>query len=230
MEELNYSHCKSIEKYGSNAQDILAKLNNMNLSIEQIVLVKLLNGLKVFFLTYLTILNEQTKRNKLFPKLDKLLKNLEDEESWAKQDAVAVANIFLNVKKFKQSTKLLEAKKKEPSLYCKKCHGGECRFIKAKYNIRNKIGYISHFYKSILKEKKNKQKEMMIYILTGADKITSVKPLHPTINSFNTSLQPWSTNLFFNSGTIAHSIYNKNLFIRGTYKEKPSYFETKSGE
>lgn len=107
-------------------------------------------------MTYLTILNEQAKRDKSFPKLDELLKNLEDKESWARQDAVAIANIISKVKKVKQSTKLLKAKKKKLCLHYRKWHQEECRFIKAKCNTCNKIGHISYVYKSIPKEKKNK--------------------------------------------------------------------------
>ena len=44
LEELDYSCCKSIEEYGSNARDILAELTNIALNIEQVVLLKLLNG------------------------------------------------------------------------------------------------------------------------------------------------------------------------------------------
>ena len=100
----------------------MAELNNINLSIEQVMLLKLLNGLRDFFLTYLKILNEQARRDKSFPKLDELLKNLEDEESWARQDAVAIINIISKTKKVKQSTKLLEAEKKELYLHCGKWH------------------------------------------------------------------------------------------------------------
>lgn len=69
-----------------------------------------------------------------------------------------------------------------------------------------------------------------MYILTGADKTVPVKPLPPIVNSLNASLQPQSTDLFLDSGTTDHSICNKDLFIRRTYKEKPSYLKTGSGE
>lgn len=81
MEELDYSCCKLIKEYRSNTQYILAKVNNINLSIKQVMLLKLLNGLKAFFLIYLIFLNKQVKRSKLFLKQDELLKNLKDEES-----------------------------------------------------------------------------------------------------------------------------------------------------
>ena len=230
LEELDYSRCKSIEEYGSNARDILAELNDMTLSIEQVVLLKLLNGLGASFSTYLTILNEQARRDKSFPKLDELLKNLEDEESRVRQDAVAIANVISKAKKVDQSTKLSEAENKELCLHCGKWHRGECRFIKAKCNTCNEIGHISRVCKSTPKEENNEQKERMICVLTRADKTASIKPLHPTVNSLNAKLQPRSTNLLLDSGTTDHSICNKDLFMRGTYKEEPSYLETGSGE
>lgn len=63
-------------------------------------------------MTYLTIINEQARRNKLFLKLDELLKNLKNKKFWAKQDIVAITNIISKAKKVEQSIKLLKVKKK----------------------------------------------------------------------------------------------------------------------
>ncbi len=120
LEELDYSRCKSIEEYESNARDILAELKNMTLSIEQVVLLKLLNGLGASFSTYLIILNEQARSDKSFPKLDELQKNLEDEESRVRQDEVAIANVISKAKKIDQSTILSEAETKKLCLHCGK--------------------------------------------------------------------------------------------------------------
>ncbi len=74
----------------------------MTLSIKQVVLLKLLNGLESSFSTYCTILNEQARRNKSFLKLDGLLKNLEDEESCIRQESVTVSNFISKAKKVNQ--------------------------------------------------------------------------------------------------------------------------------
>ena len=66
----------------------------MALTVEHIVVLKLFNGLGSSFNTYLTILNEQARREDKFPALDDLLKNLEDEEARMRQDPVAVANML----------------------------------------------------------------------------------------------------------------------------------------
>lgn len=47
----------------------------------------------------MAILNEQARRDKSFPKLDELLKNLENEESRVRQDAVAIANVIPKAKR-----------------------------------------------------------------------------------------------------------------------------------
>ena len=115
-------------------------------------------------------------------------------------------------------------------MYCGKWHQGECRFMKTKCNIYNEIGHILRVCKSIFKEEKNKQKERMIYILTKVNKIASVKLLPLTVNNLNANSQSQSIDLILDSGTIDHSICNKNLFMRETYKEKPSYLEIGLGE
>ncbi len=89
----------------------------MTLSIEQVVLLKLLNRLEASFLTYLIILNDQARRDKSFPKLYELLKNLEDEESRVRQDAVAIAYVISKAKKVDQSTKSSEAETKKLCLH-----------------------------------------------------------------------------------------------------------------
>ena len=120
LEEINYEKCKTIEEYGSLVTDIKAEITDISLSVEQIVVLKLLNGLGSSFSTYLTILNEQARREDKFPVLDGLLKSLEDEEARMRQDPVAIANM-LKAKKNKNPTE--EGKSK-----CKNCgynHSGK---------------------------------------------------------------------------------------------------------
>ncbi len=64
----------------------------MALTVEQIVIRKLIHGLGSSFSVYLPILNEQARRDENFSKLDDLLKNLENEEARMWQDSIAVAN------------------------------------------------------------------------------------------------------------------------------------------
>ena len=92
----------------------------MTLRIEQVVLLKLLNGLEASFLTYLTILNEQARRYKSFPKLDELLKNHEDGESRVKQDSVAIANVISKAKQSISSSDYQKPKRKNSVRIAKK--------------------------------------------------------------------------------------------------------------
>ncbi|MCJ1467309.1 hypothetical protein MMC07_005933 [Pseudocyphellaria aurata] len=62
LEEINYEKCKSIEEYGSLVRDLKAEITDISLTVEQIVVLKLLNGLGTSFSAYLIILNEQARR------------------------------------------------------------------------------------------------------------------------------------------------------------------------
>ncbi len=98
FEKLDYSRRKSIEEYRSNACDIFAEITNMALTVEQIIILKLLNGLGSFFSTYLTILNKQARKDEKFSKLDNFLKNLEDKKAQMRQDSIAVAHLVFKNK------------------------------------------------------------------------------------------------------------------------------------
>ena len=98
FEKLDYSLCKSIEEYRSNACDIFAEITNMAPTLEEIVILKPPNGLGFSFFTYLTILNKQARKDKKFSKLDDLLKNLEDKEAQMRQDSIAVAHLVFKNK------------------------------------------------------------------------------------------------------------------------------------
>ena len=142
LEEINYEKCKTIE-YGSLVRDIKAEITDMALTVEHIVVLKLLNELGSSINTYLTILNEQAWWEDKFPALDDLLKNLEDEEARMRQDPVAVANM-LKAKGKKNPTE--EGKKK-----CKCCgydHSGKCRHSNATCRKCSKIGHLERVCES----------------------------------------------------------------------------------
>lgn len=94
LEEIDYEKCKSVEEYSSLVRDTKDEITDISLTVEQIIVLKLLNGLGFSFSTYLTILNEQARREENFPGLDELLKNLEDEESRMRQDSTVTANML----------------------------------------------------------------------------------------------------------------------------------------
>lgn len=70
----------------------------------------------------------------------------------------------------------------------------------------------------------------MIYIFIEVNKTAFVKLLPPIVNSLNTSLQSQLINILHDLGIIDHFIYNKNLFIKETFKKKPNYLKIGSKE
>lgn len=62
LEEVSYQKHKSIDKYGSLVRKIKAEIADISLTVEQIIVLRLLSGLGSSFstfLTYLTMFNEQ---------------------------------------------------------------------------------------------------------------------------------------------------------------------------
>ena len=59
---------------------ILADLKKQNMSIKDVIIIKIMNNLETAFITYITILNKNTQNNKNMSKIDNFFKKLEDEE------------------------------------------------------------------------------------------------------------------------------------------------------
>ena len=121
-----------IEEYGSLVRDIKVEITDMTLTVEQIVVLRLLNELGNSFSTYFTIVNEKARREDKFPALDDMLKNLEDEEARMRQDPIATVNVLktkgkTNNKKHPYGTRSGEGKIK--CNCCVKFHPGTCRYI-----------------------------------------------------------------------------------------------------
>ncbi len=99
LEEQNYNTYKSIEEYGCNARNIFTKVTDIAFGIMKMVILKLVNSLESFSSIYFTILNKRTRTDKAFPKIDKLLKNFENEKFGIKQEYVNVTNFGSRTKK-----------------------------------------------------------------------------------------------------------------------------------
>ena len=52
MIEVDYEECKSVEEYDSLDRDIKAEITDISLTVEQIIVLKLLHGLGSSFTTY----------------------------------------------------------------------------------------------------------------------------------------------------------------------------------
>ena len=222
LEEINYEKCKSIEEYGSLVRDIKAEITDMALTVEHIVVLKLLNGLGSSFNTYLTILNEQARREDKFPALDDLLKNLEDEEARMRQDPVAVANM-LKAKEKKNPTEQGKTK-------CKCCgynHSGKCRHSNATCRKCSKIGHLERVCES--KEGNETSKAQIVCTIRECSgKRTQETPLICMANLYRGPKN--SHDLLIDSGATAHIICNKDLFQEGTFRSENSCLQTGSGE
>ena len=59
---------------------ILADLKKQKISIEYVIIMKIMNSLETAFITYITILNENVWNDKNMSKIDNFFKKLEDEE------------------------------------------------------------------------------------------------------------------------------------------------------
>ena len=60
LDQLFYSNCKNVEEYRAKIMKILADLKKQKMSIEDMITMKIINGLETTFATYITILNENT--------------------------------------------------------------------------------------------------------------------------------------------------------------------------
>ena len=244
LEEIDYEKCKSIEEYGSLVRDIKAEITDIPLTVEQIVTLKLLNGLGTSFSTYLTILNEQARREDKFPGLDVLLKNLEDEEARMRQDPTVTANV-LKAKKGKKTSSGKDSK--EGKCYrCGNDHPGkECQHINSTCHGCGKKGHIKSVCKSKGKDKekdKEKKKEKdskdsdkcrnEIVCSITAPLITSIphssSPLICMTKASSSTQNLYD--LMLDSGSTAHIFCTKDLFQEGTFESKKRYCETGSGK
>jgi hypothetical protein len=87
---LTYESFSSIADLESKILDILAELKSQNLTIEQIVILKVLNVLKSSFFIYLTVLIESARKEDKFPDLGELFQNLADEENRQRVESATV--------------------------------------------------------------------------------------------------------------------------------------------
>ena len=64
---------------------ILEEIKELDITMEEMVTIKLMNGLGSSFETYLTMLSQKARDDNKLPDLQALLSNLEDEERRMKQ-------------------------------------------------------------------------------------------------------------------------------------------------
>ena len=85
LEQTNYSSSKDINSLGVKIVKILEEIKELDINMEEMVTIKLMNGLDSSFETYLTMLSQKARDENKLPNLSSLLSNLEDEERCMKQ-------------------------------------------------------------------------------------------------------------------------------------------------
>ena len=85
FEQTNYSSSKDINNLGVKVVKILEEIKELDITMEEMVTIKLMNGLGSSFETYLTMLSQKARDDNKLPDLQALLSNLEDEEHRMKQ-------------------------------------------------------------------------------------------------------------------------------------------------
>lgn len=63
---------------------ILKEIRKLDITIEEIITIKLINGLDSLFEIYLTMLNQKAKNDNKITNLQVFLSNLKDEECYIK--------------------------------------------------------------------------------------------------------------------------------------------------
>ena len=228
------------------------------LTIKQMIVLKMLNGLGSSFFTYLTIINEHARRDKKLPDKSSLLKNLADEESRMKTTTGATANF---VKK-KGKGKIIEIKldNKDKCHRCGNKHSDTCKFIKTKCTGCGKIGHIERACNSKRGKEKDDDSDVerkkifcvltihspssidfFVFSDTAEEDGSNIK--HPETNINKTFqirkflciinrfiLISKSVDLLIDSGATDHALGNKDLFEPGSYRIMSNKLETGSGE
>ncbi len=84
------THKLSIVDLKSKTLNNLVELKSQNLTIEQIVILKVLNVLKASFFTYLIVLMKSARKENKFSNLIDLFQNLADEENRQKAESATI--------------------------------------------------------------------------------------------------------------------------------------------
>lgn len=80
LEEASYASSKNMQDFGLRMKMLLEEVDNLNITIKEWVLIKIINSLGPTFETYDTVLNKKARTEKSLPDLDALVKSLEEEK------------------------------------------------------------------------------------------------------------------------------------------------------
>ncbi len=120
----------------SQIKDVRSKIEDLKISMDNVIVIHALNNLDSTFRLYLMIMNHEARQKAQLPTLSELTKSLEDEELRLKNKSTASANFAKKAKPKsaihgkhtntgKKSAKDLYQKRED----CKTCgssHNGDC--------------------------------------------------------------------------------------------------------
>ena len=151
---------------------ILADLKKQKISIEDIVIMKIMNSLETAFITYITILNKNIWNNKNMSKIDNFFKKLENKECQIKQSNTFIINIINQIQGHKDhedyedhdnhNNKRYESIiSKSSTSHCTSCDDSHSSDIECSYkywncHVCNKKSHRSKNYDYVIKVTKEK--------------------------------------------------------------------------
>ena len=80
LKETSYTSSKNMSNFRLIIKTLLKEVYDLNISMKEYVLVKIINLLGPTFKTYVTILNKKARTKTALPNLEALLKSLEKEK------------------------------------------------------------------------------------------------------------------------------------------------------
>ena len=81
IDKLTYAICKNMAEYRSKYYALKASIKEQNITIEDVLKIRMLNNLGPAFKTYLTVINDQMRKDEKLEEDEILFKAIEEEET-----------------------------------------------------------------------------------------------------------------------------------------------------
>ncbi len=218
----------------------MKEIDDLEISMKEYVIIKLINSLGSGFETYVTVLNEQARKDKKLPDLDGLLKSLEEEENRMK-GTITVAAVRSGRGGYrgrgsKGYPDRFNSGRDDGSgrPYCKVCfhnHEGECHHTKMECYKCHKTGHIQRNCSD------NKGAESTSPASQSRDESTEQTERKQVIGMIRNNIAQSSSNgeidfpsWILNSGCTTHICNNRSRFIDSTYKKLTEAVQTATGQ
>lgn len=91
LKETSYVNSIDVSDFDRKMRFILKEIKNQEITIEEYVMIKIINFMNSEFDTYVTVLNESVRKKKTLSELDKLLQSLKKKKNWMKSTITLAA-------------------------------------------------------------------------------------------------------------------------------------------